>query len=269
MTLLINTCQNHNHSKLSSNLMMTFALLGFMQSKWKSKTFIIGVKPCKDELIIPVKLVLKAKQTACGKLDKLKARIVARGDMEKRRIKKTKAAYQKQLLQQRQEITQLTKTNTIPIDIQQPFEDTCSPCASSRGVKLLLSTTSGACCTVKNEDFIGAYIQAKVIGRHFVTHSLEYVYCFPEYAKYFGVPLLLDKDIYVLVYSGKYWNIAFFEWIYSQGFIQSQEEPSLLYSMTNTINGYASYSLLMTCHMLEATIPLRKHSMILSETVST
>jgi hypothetical protein len=52
-------------------------------------TFILGKTPCKDELIIPVKLVLKAKQTASGKLEKLKARIVARGDMEKRRIKKT------------------------------------------------------------------------------------------------------------------------------------------------------------------------------------
>ncbi|KAI2504408.1 hypothetical protein MHU86_10087 [Fragilaria crotonensis] len=35
-------------------------------------TFILGQTPHKDELIIPVKLVLKAKQTATGKLDKLK-----------------------------------------------------------------------------------------------------------------------------------------------------------------------------------------------------
>jgi hypothetical protein len=32
--------------------------------------------------------------------------------------------------------------------------------------------------------------------------------------------------IYGLVYSGKYWNIEFSEWLYSQGFIQSQAEPS-------------------------------------------
>ncbi|KAI2495763.1 hypothetical protein MHU86_18738 [Fragilaria crotonensis] len=36
-------------------------------------TFILGQTPHKDELIIPVKLVLKAKQTATGKLDKLKS----------------------------------------------------------------------------------------------------------------------------------------------------------------------------------------------------
>jgi hypothetical protein len=93
-------------------------------------------------------------------------------------------------------------------------------------VKLLLSTTCGARRTLKSGDFIGAYLQAKVIGRHFVILSLEYAYYFPEYAKYFGVPLLLDKGIYGLVYSGKYWNIEFSEWLYSQGFIQSQAEPS-------------------------------------------
>ncbi len=55
---------------------------------------------------------------------------------------------------------------------------------------------------------------------------LEYANYFPEYAKYFGEPLLLDKGIYGLVYSGKYWNIEFSEWLYSQGLIQSQAEPS-------------------------------------------
>jgi hypothetical protein len=40
-------------------------------------TFILGKTPRKDELIIPVKLVLKAKQTASGKLvERLKACIV-------------------------------------------------------------------------------------------------------------------------------------------------------------------------------------------------
>ena len=46
-------------------------------------TFILGEQPRKDELIVPIKLVLKAKQTATGLLEKLKARLVARGDMEK------------------------------------------------------------------------------------------------------------------------------------------------------------------------------------------
>jgi hypothetical protein len=48
-------------------------------------TFILGKTPHKDELIIPVKLVLKAKQTASGKLEKLKGCIVAQGSMEKQK----------------------------------------------------------------------------------------------------------------------------------------------------------------------------------------
>jgi hypothetical protein len=88
------------------------------------------------------------------------------------------------------------------------------------------STTCATRRTLKSDDFIGAYLQAKVIGRHFVKLPLEYAYLLPEYAKFFGVPLLLDKGIYGLVYSGKYWNIEFSEWLYSQGFIQSPSEPS-------------------------------------------
>jgi hypothetical protein len=34
-------------------------------------------------------------------------------------------------------------------------------------------------------DFIGAYLQAKVIGHHSVRLPLEYAYYFPEYAKDF------------------------------------------------------------------------------------
>jgi hypothetical protein len=189
-------------------------------------TFILGKQPHKNELTIPVKLVLKAKQTATGKLEKLKARLVARGDLEKRRLKKAKAAFQQMTKEQREE-----NANADPYDVPphihqivsppEPFEDTWSPCASSRGVKLLLSTICAARRTLKSADFIGAYLQAKVIGRHFVKLPLEYAYHFPEYAKYFGIPLLLNKGIYGLVYSGKYWNIEFSEWLYSQGFIQS------------------------------------------------
>ena len=193
-------------------------------------TFILEEQPRKHELIIPVKLVLKAKQTATGRLEKLKARLVALGDLEKRMLKKTKAAYQQHLQDIKQQNaennSETSKINTIPIEIPQPFEDTWSPCASSREVKLLLSTICASHCTLKSADFIGAYLQAKVIGRHFIRLPLEYAYYFPEYAKYFGKPALLNKGIYGLVYSGKFWNIEFSEWLYSKGFIQSQSEKS-------------------------------------------
>ena len=123
-------------------------------------TFIHGKQPRKDKLIVPIKLVLKAKQTATGLLEKLKARLVGRGGMEKRRMKKTKAAYQQQIQEQREDIANTspnTTSNLRPIKIPQPFKDTWSPCASSRAVKLLLSVTSAFHRILKGADFIGAY----------------------------------------------------------------------------------------------------------------
>ena len=143
---------------------------------------------------------------------------------------------QQETLRQRQEIAATSASGTP--NVQPPiipviYEDTWSPCASSRGVKLLISTTCASRRTLKSADFIGAYLQAKVIGRHFVKLPLEYAYHFPEYAKFFGIPLLLDKGIYGLVYSGKYWNIEFSEWLRTILFCpirqtQSMAPPSLL-----------------------------------------
>jgi hypothetical protein len=109
-----------------------FALPGCTPSAWKSRTssFILGKTPRKNKLIIPVKLVLKAKQTATGKLKKLKARVVARSVLEIRRIKKTKVAHQQHVLQLRQDIAEGSpseKPNVQPVDTPQPFEDNWPP----------------------------------------------------------------------------------------------------------------------------------------------
>jgi hypothetical protein len=100
---------------------------------------------------------------------------------------KTRATVQKRIQKQWQENAEnkpaTTKTNIVPVEIPQPFEDTWPPCTSSSGVKLLISTTCASHRTLKSGDFIGAYLQAKVIGCHFVRLPLEYAYNFPEYAK--------------------------------------------------------------------------------------
>jgi hypothetical protein len=70
-------------------------------------------------------------------------------------MKKTRATVQKQIQKQRQENAEnkpaTTKTNTIPIEIPQPFEETWSPCASSRGVKLLISRTYASHRTLRTK----------------------------------------------------------------------------------------------------------------------
>ena len=193
-------------------------------------TFILGETPSIDELIIMVKLVLKAKQNADGKLEKLKARLVARGDMEKRRMKKItsqiRRAIEKQKQLDQQDNNKPVHRRQAPIEVPPTPEDTWSPSATSRLVKLFLAIAATSGRQVKSADFIGAYLQSKVVGRHFVRLPKEYTEYFPQYAKYFGVPLLLGKGMYGLVYSGKFWNIEFSEWLYSIGFIQSQTDPS-------------------------------------------
>jgi hypothetical protein len=154
-------------------------------------TFLIET-PNPDEKVIPTKPVFKAKQTQDGKLDKLKVRIVARGDLEKR----------------------------------EENEETWSPGTSSSGVRMHLAQAAKAGRTPKQADFIGAYLQARVRGRHFVRLSTELKEQFPEYAKWFGIPLRLKKGIYGLSLSGKWWNEEFTNWLFSDNFDQSKADPT-------------------------------------------
>jgi hypothetical protein len=85
-----------------------------------------------------------------------------------------KSAFQQHVLQLRQDIAETSpydKPNFQPVDKPQTFKDTSSSCASSRGVKLLISTTCETRRALKKADFIGANLQAKVIGCHFVNPS--------------------------------------------------------------------------------------------------
>lgn len=195
-----------------------------------NKTFELNKNPLKSELVIPVKLVLKAKQTASGHLDKLKARIVARGDYQKRRMQKHARQYAR-AVDLHKSLNQLAEANNKPpVTIELPDEptlDTWSPNASSRAVKLFLAVMTNAHRTIKEADFIGAYLQANVVGRHFVRLPGEYQEFFPEFKEYFGVPLLLNKGIYGMVFSGKMWNEEFSAWLIDQGFSQSQADPSI------------------------------------------
>jgi hypothetical protein len=156
-----------------------------------NETFIIET-PRPGEKVIPTKPVYRAKQTQDGKLDKLKVREVARGDLERR----------------------------------EENEDTWSPGSSSSGVRMHLAQAAKAGRTPKQADFIAAYLQARVRGRHFVRLSAELANYFPEYAKWFGVPLRLKKGMYGLTFAGKWWNEEFTNWLFSDNFEQSKADPT-------------------------------------------
>ena len=49
---------------------------------------------------------------------------------------------------------------------------------------------------VKQLDFIGAFLQAKVRSRVFIKFPAIYAKIIPEHKEYFGVPLCLLKSMY-------------------------------------------------------------------------
>ena len=95
--------------------------------------------------------VYKAKIQSDGSLDKLKLRIVVRGDLQDKEM----------------------------------VGDTWSPTASMRTLKYFIAYASKHIARVHQLDFIGALLQAKVNNRVFVMLYIRYIDYFPEYAKYF------------------------------------------------------------------------------------
>ena len=136
----------------------------------ENKTFKKGTLQQNDKPI-PTMIVFKAKVTSKGLLNKLKARIVARGD-----------------LMQREE------------------EDTWSGCVSGKAVKCFLVDAASNQRPVKQLDFIGAFLQALARGRLWIQLPKEYAKYLPELAHYFNKPQLLNKTIYGLIFASKYWN---------------------------------------------------------------
>jgi hypothetical protein len=173
--------------------------------------------------------------------------------------RKTKVGHQQQILQQRQDIDEASpsdKPNVQPVDIPQPFEDTWSPCASSRGVKLLLSTTCATRRTLKSADFIGAYLQAKVIGQHFVKLPLEYAYLFPSMLNSLACP---TKESTASSNPANTGILNFRNGSTHKDSSNLLPNHPILSDTTNTINGSASYFLSTICSMSVAMTPSKSN----------
>ena len=59
--------------------------------------------------------------------------------------------------------------------------------------------------------------------------DIIYTYYFPEYAKYFGIALILLKSVYGMTTSEKLFSDELIEWLLEAGFIQSQCQISIYY----------------------------------------
>ena len=159
-----------------------------------NNTFNVDDTPLPGEQIIPTKPVYKAKLNADGSLNKLKTRIVVRGDLQKLR----------------------------------PGENTWSPTASMRLLKTFVAAATQEGKEIKQVDFIAAFIQARVRERVFVKLSEDLSAACPEYSHMFGRPLRLERGLYGLTLCGKYWNVELQEYLNEIGFVQSKVDPCLM-----------------------------------------
>ena len=151
--------------------------------------------PKDGEPVTPCTDVYKAKIQSDGSLDKMKLRIVVRGDL------------------QNKEMVGYTWSST----------------ASMRTLKYFLADAAKHKAIVHHLDFIGAFLKAKVKNRVFVKLGMRYADYFPAYAQYFGRALKLLKFMYGMTNSGKLFSDELTEWLIEAGFIQSRWHMSIYY----------------------------------------
>ena len=162
----------------------------------ENETFKRGEKMKPDDEVIPAMLIFKAKITSRGYLDKLKARCVARGDLQ----------------------------------IVHETDNTWAPCVFARTFKVFISQATKDNRPVKQLDFIGAFCQGMMRRRLFIQLPSEYASEVPEYAEYFLNPQLLSKAIYGNIFSGNVWFTDLSEWLKTNEsikFTQSEVDPCL------------------------------------------
>ena len=157
-------------TKLSENIKKPWlkATLKEIHNLITNQTFLIEYQN-EDEHVTPCMDVYKVKTQSDGILDKLKLRIVVRGDLQNKEM----------------------------------VGDTWSPTFSMRTLKYFLSDGAKYKARVHQLYFIGAFLQAKVKNRVFVKLDIKYIYYFPEYAHYFGRALILSNSMYSMTNYGK------------------------------------------------------------------
>jgi hypothetical protein len=132
----------------------------------------------------PVMEIFKVKVKSDGSLDKLKTRLVVRGDLQDKNI----------------------------------TEDKWSPRASFRSLKMFLGHASRLKARVKQLDFVGAFLQTKMRTRMFVTIPKVFGILFPEYAWCTGKPVRLLMSTYGTTLCGKYWYLDLLDFLKEIGF---------------------------------------------------
>ena len=96
-------------------------------------------------------------------------------------------------------------------------------------LKYFLADAAKHKAIVHQLDFIGSFLQSKVMNRVFVNLDIRYTDYFPEYAQYFGRSLRFLNSMYGMTNSGKFFADELIEWLLEAVFIQSQCQMSIYY----------------------------------------
>ena len=151
-------------------------------------------EPLPSDKIIPALEVLKCKIEEHGLLDKLKVRIVFRGDLYK---------------------------PTVEID---PW----NPHAIFLSIKYFLAWCAERSVYPGKADMVMAYLQARMRDRVFIKFPDYWKYFLPqEYHKYIGCPLRLLKALYGYTFSGKFLYEEQADFLREQGFVPIESMPAL------------------------------------------
>ena len=113
-------------------------------------------------------------------------------------------------------------------------QDIFSPTASMRLLKMFLALGVEVGRQVQQLDFISAFIQGKVRSRIFVFLDEIVREVCPEFSKFVGRPLLLERALYGLATSGKYQYEDLDEYLQLIGFRKSTIDPCLYSRITKT-----------------------------------
>lgn len=166
---------------------------------------------------------MKAKQTAHKTLERTKAIIVARGNMEKRRMKKTV----RQINETIQEQCKLYENGLklTPIEISVTPDDTWAPRATSRIAKILFDFAAPTKRTAKGCGLFTSHHQGGGSTLHNIATRVRQIL-----SKIQGILLrspysFTEGHVRPLLFV-KYWNEEYSEWLLSQGFHQSPSDPS-------------------------------------------
>ena len=164
-----------------------------IQGLFDNDTFDIHKKVLPADEVIPAKCAFKTKLNSYGGLDKLKARICLRGDMQ----------------------------------IKETFNN-WSPTASTRLLKCFLADAILNKSKIYQLDFIQAFIQSDTKRRIFVILDKVYSTFCPKLSNHIGRPLRLKKCLYGADFSGKNWYETLDTFLTSDlNFIRSRVEGCL------------------------------------------